>query len=470
VTPSRGEHSGGWWRGLRQIAVIIALVLVLRWAGFDQFKIPSGSMEPTLHGDPRFMRGDRVSVNKFVYGLRWPLNHFRIPFTSATIEYADRRILPGADPERWDIAVFYSPEPDEAGKVLIKRVVGLPGERVQLRDGAVYIDGERVEPPPDLRDILHYTTAPSDYEVRRVLLMMAARGAPLPFMSTRYDHGAITRGMATLRERTARTDPMLLSDEQVAALFEDLPGDLMPFGRQMLDASPEAQARYRYGIRPEDAYAVVPAGHYLMLGDNSAQSRDGRAFGWVPDEHILGRTFAIWWPPGRWRDFTGFSQTWWGRLLLYGVPLALILYELGRTFVLQSWRVAGRVADDSPVSPGEHVLVNLTAFGVRVPLARGRITAGRPPRARESVIYEDPDEAGGVLLGRVVALPGEETPEGRPVPDAAVAVTDGRPDVRVHVIPRERLVGVPVAVWWPLGNARRVGPASQQRKENPDGA
>jgi hypothetical protein len=255
---------------------------------------------------------------------------------------------------------------------------------------------------------------------------------------------------------------LLLSDEQVAAMFEGLPEDLLLFGRQVLDASPEAQARYRYGVRPEDEYAVVPEGHYLMLGDNSDQSRDGRAFGWVPDERILGRTFAIWWPPGRWRDFTGFSTTWWGRLLLYGVPLALVLYELARTFLLQSWRVAGHVGDNAPVRTGEHVLVDLTAHGVRVPYTRRRVTRGRPPKPAQPVLYESAD-GDAVLIGRVALLPGDTTPAGATVPRDAIGVSEDRADGngRVAVIPRERLLGVPVAVWWPLNRARRIRETAQ---------
>jgi len=82
----------------------------------------------------------------------------------------------------------------------------------------------------------------------------------------------------------------------------------------------------RYGILPDDEYAVVPEGHYFLLGDNSGNSVDGRIYGWVPEQNLVGRAFSIWWPIGRWTDFTGWSGAWWGMLLLYGIPLAIAGY------------------------------------------------------------------------------------------------------------------------------------------------
>ena len=72
-----------------------------------------------------------------------------------------------------------------------------------------------------------------------------------------------------------------------------------------------------YGVSERDEFAVVPPGHYLVMGDNSFSSRDGRFFGWLPNDNIYGRAVCIWWPIGRWRDFTGFSKTWWGKSILY---------------------------------------------------------------------------------------------------------------------------------------------------------
>jgi signal peptidase I len=112
-------------------AVLVALTF--RWAVGEPYSIPSGSMEPTLHGDARFLRGDRVFVNKWAFGLR-------IPFTNI-------RLWRAGEPKRWDIVVFYAVEKDAEHPILIKRVVGLPGERVHIADGKVHINGEPLELP-----------------------------------------------------------------------------------------------------------------------------------------------------------------------------------------------------------------------------------------------------------------------------------------------------------------------------------
>ena len=83
-----------------------------------------------------------------------------------------------------------------------------------------------------------------------------------------------------------------------------------------------------YGSQRGDEYQVVPEGHYLMLGDNSLNSVDGRMFGWVPRENLYGRASAVFWPISHRRDFTGFSHTWWGKLLIYGIPLLIVVFEV----------------------------------------------------------------------------------------------------------------------------------------------
>lgn len=138
----------GWIEWTRSIGIAIILALLIRWPVAEPYKIPSGSMEPT------FMPGDRIFVDKHVYGIRYPMNGFRFPFTRKNMWYADTYIFEGKEVQRWDIAVFKSIEPGAEHDTLVKRIVGLPGERIHVRgDGALLINGEPIDIPDYMPDV-----------------------------------------------------------------------------------------------------------------------------------------------------------------------------------------------------------------------------------------------------------------------------------------------------------------------------
>ena len=387
---------------LKSAGFALLLALTIRWAVAEPYRIPSGSMETTLHGDPSFLKGDRVFVNKFVYGVRWP--------------FTNHRIWNGHAPQRWDIAVFKSVEEDAVHPTLVKRIVGMPGERIEIRGGKVYADGVALELPDALPPDTYYTSA-----------------------------GA---GMS----------------------------------------------RMKYGVRSADEFSVVPEGHYLMLGDNSAHSRDGRYFGWLPNEHIVGRVASIWWPVGRWRDFTGFSQTWWWKTLLTIIGVLVFV----RLFLGQSWPVV--MNGDGKV---RHLFVSFVSLGLRVPFLGMWLTQWGQPERGQLVLYRSKHEAvppDALLFGRVAGLPGEQvqiengvlTINGESVQDAdwlggtalgdagANAVygkkkkhsavpeghyflladppgEDGAVDSRLlGWIPKRDLLGTAAAIWWPPNAAKRL--------------
>ena len=110
-----------WFEWLRPAALIAAIVLPLKSAIADWNWVPSGSMKPTI------MEGDLVFVNKLAYDLK-------VPFTTW-------HIAEWSNPQRGDIVVFFSPHD---GKRLVKRVIGLPGDLVELRNNALIINGRPV--------------------------------------------------------------------------------------------------------------------------------------------------------------------------------------------------------------------------------------------------------------------------------------------------------------------------------------
>jgi hypothetical protein len=132
--------------------------------------------------------------------------------------------------------------------------------------------------------------------------------------------------MNQLHEKVADRDVLKMSDEEVSELTTGMERDnvLDTVERFMKLGLPEM----RYGLRPEPEFSVVPPGHYFCLGDNSGESLDGRVYGWVPEENLFGRAAGVWWPIAHRRDFTGFTHTWWGKLLIFGIPAAFVLYEL----------------------------------------------------------------------------------------------------------------------------------------------
>jgi signal peptidase I len=222
-------------------ALLTAIVIALFIRAFviEAFKIPSGSMIPTLSV------GDHIFVNKFVYGLR-------IPFTA-------ERFITFREPTRGEVVVFIYP-PDH-GKDFIKRVMGLPGDRIHVEGKNVFINGELVRTRP-----VEVSEFPGDK--RRLLA----------------------------RDGTQRTIPFVRGWRDFDFLEEE------EGGRTHL-------VQYEKEVQREPYDAVVPAGHYFMMGDNRDNSSDSREWGFVPSQNIKGRAMFIWLPLDkdhggvRWHEF-----------------------------------------------------------------------------------------------------------------------------------------------------------------------
>ena len=114
------KKKSGLRENIEAIFIAILLALFIRTFIVQAFKIPSGSMKETL------LIGDHILVNKFIYGVKFP--------------FLQRIIIPVKTPERGDIIVFRFPE--EPGKDFIKRVIGLPGDEVEIQNKQVYINGK----------------------------------------------------------------------------------------------------------------------------------------------------------------------------------------------------------------------------------------------------------------------------------------------------------------------------------------
>src|SRR6266404_7538153 len=126
-----------WWRKEIRPLLIFALVMfAIRSSLADWNDVPTGSMKPTI------LEGDRVFVNKLAYDLK-------VPFTTW-------HIAEWSNPKRGEIVVFYSPYD---GKRLVKRVIGLPGDTLELRNEVLVLNGQPVEYKPIPEELLHDSTA-----------------------------------------------------------------------------------------------------------------------------------------------------------------------------------------------------------------------------------------------------------------------------------------------------------------------
>ncbi|MFZ2099548.1 MAG: signal peptidase I [Oricola sp.] len=198
------------------IVQALILALIIRTLLFQPFSIPSGSMRPTL------LEGDYLFVSKFAYGY----SYASLPFAPQVFS---GRIWSGA-PERGDVAVFKHPV---SGVDYIKRVIGLPGDRIQMKDGTLNINGEPVK-----------------------------------------------------REFAGKIDNPDVTEQfgPVDVYRETLPNGI---AYDTLDLSPNTAA-------DNTREFVVPEGNYFMMGDNRDNSNDSRfGVGYVPVENFVGRANIV---------------------------------------------------------------------------------------------------------------------------------------------------------------------------------
>ena len=216
------ENAGGIGETISVIIQALLIALVFRTFLFQPFSIPTGSMTPTL------LVGDYLLVSKFSYGY----SRYSFPFSPDLFE---GRIF-GDEPERGDIAVFRLPRDPKLD--YIKRVVGLPGERIQMRDGQLFINGEAVE---------------------------------------RVETGVYL-------DENSFGEPY-----EVPIYRETLPNGV---SYDTLDANPA-------GPGDNTEAFVVPEGHYFMMGDNRDNSADSRFnVGYVPFENLICKARIIFFSVG----------------------------------------------------------------------------------------------------------------------------------------------------------------------------
>jgi len=207
--PARARLLGWWKKEIRPLLILALVIFSIRSSLADWNDVPTGSMKPTI------VEGDRVYVNKLAYDLK-------VPFTTWHLAQWD-------NPRRGDVVVFYSPHD---GTRLVKRVIGIPGDMIELRNNVLFLNGQA-----------------TDYE-------------PL----------------------TASAFPSLDVEDQASQVFST---ERLPGRTHAVAALPAVRAMRDFGP------VQVSQDHYFMMGDNRDNSFDSRYYGAVDRKQILGRATTV---------------------------------------------------------------------------------------------------------------------------------------------------------------------------------
>ncbi|SHG60577.1 signal peptidase I [Massilia sp. CF038] len=212
------EYSGSFFP-------VIALVFILRSFLYEPFKIPTSSMVPTL------LVGDLILVNKYTYGIRLPI--------------LNEKIIEVNDPKRGDVMVFKYPK--DMSQDYIKRVIGVPGDKIVYENKRLTVNG----------NVITYT----------------------PMDDYLDDEGGFSYHKQFVENLPEKKHRILNWDERPI------------FNRASVENFPGHEA---CTFLEEKFTCTVPAGNYFMMGDNRDNSQDSRYWGFVPDKNIVGKAFFVW--------------------------------------------------------------------------------------------------------------------------------------------------------------------------------
>ncbi|HNO75597.1 MAG TPA: signal peptidase I [Nitrosomonas mobilis] len=230
LKPKRApENHEPWWIEYPvSFFPVILIVFCLRSFLVEPFKIPSGSMIPTL------LVGDFILVNKFTYGIRLPV--------------INRKIIDLNEPQRGDVLVFRFPEDPSVD--YIKRIVGVPGDKIEYRNKQLSVNGKSFK------------------------------------LELNGDYKYVESGLAYIYAQ--KFSEKIDDREHNILINQEMP---------TIQLSAIHYFPHRENCQFDHAGFVceVPAGNYFTLGDNRDGSSDSRYWGFVPEGNIIGKAFLIWW-------------------------------------------------------------------------------------------------------------------------------------------------------------------------------
>ncbi len=322
-----------WWDAI--VFAVIAATLI-RWIFMEAFTIPTPSMEKSL------LVGDYLFVSKISYGPRTPKTPLQIPLTHGKIwgteipSYLDFIQLPQfrfpglSDVERNDVVVFNWPAegpdiPLDLKTHYIKRCVGVPGDILEVRDMQVYINGEQFQNPPDMQ--FRYFVATQEnlnerfFRRNDIAIAEVAKVGGGYWMQTKPETAKKIKNLDFISDVIVASMP---SDRPEPRIFPNDP-ELYPWNTDHFGPLPipgegttvkmDSSKVVLYGstirnyedhdevtIRDyklfidgkEIAEYTFKQNYYFMMGDNRHNSEDSRFWGYVPENHVVGKALFIW--------------------------------------------------------------------------------------------------------------------------------------------------------------------------------
>lgn len=220
----------------RSLVLALIVVFAIRSVLAEPFRIPSGSMLPTL------WIGDHLFVNKLAYGLNIPFSEWILGSPTYIVRWSE--------PARGDIIVFKYPEDESL--FYIKRIIGLPGDKIELRNRVVYVNGK------------------------------AAKQTPV-------SDEAREKAFASVQDRT------VIDTAEREVFLEELPSERVGSDKE---TPPVTHAiffkNYSSPLLKDFGPIRVPEENYFVMGDNRDESKDSRYWGFVPEKNLRGKASFVW--------------------------------------------------------------------------------------------------------------------------------------------------------------------------------
>ena len=216
-----------WTEGWGSFAIAIGIALVIRWGLMEAYVIPSASMLPSL------LIHDHIFVNKAVYGVRVP--------------FSEKWLMKFSEPKRGEVIVFKYPVDKDI--FFIKRIIGLPGDKILYENGKLYVNDALVETEPIATNAEWDAASDSDFR------------------------------------REDAQNPNFQSDNK---------SNYIHFIEKLGDHPHSVILRKDDTFGRSEGPWTVPQGQLFVMGDNRDNSHDSRRWGFLPEENILGRAMFVW--------------------------------------------------------------------------------------------------------------------------------------------------------------------------------